>query len=76
MTSLHLIITGVGHLPTCHVYRNGQMTGLTVPPATTPMWPGKPIEPDQSQSGIALGMPPADPDGPHGENAMIRGPLA
>ena len=68
--------TGVGHLPTCHVYRNGRLTGLTVPPATTPMWPGKPIEPDEGLSGISLGMPPPEPDGAHTESAMIPGPLA
>lgn len=49
-------------MPTYHVYRNGRLAGLTVPPPTTPMWPGSPIDrPDHFYEPLSLDSLIAEP---------------
>jgi hypothetical protein len=61
---------GVKRLLTYHVYRNGRLTGLTVDPAHTPMWPGSPIEPAEMALPLTLGTLLADPVlAPEGEES-------
>lgn len=52
---------GVTLLKTCHIYRNGRLTGLTVDPVQTPMWPGSPIDPAEMAPPLTLGTLLADP---------------
>ncbi|HYF80122.1 MAG TPA: hypothetical protein VD973_23670 [Symbiobacteriaceae bacterium] len=53
---------GVTLLLTYHIYRNGRLTGLTVDPVHTPMWPGSPIDSAEMAPLLALGTLLADPD--------------
>lgn len=52
---------GVTLLLTYHIYRNGRLTGLTVDPVQTPMWPGSPIDPAEMAPPLSLGTLLADP---------------
>jgi hypothetical protein len=53
---------GVTLLLTYHIYRNGRLSGLTVDPVQTPMWPGSPIDSAEMAPLLTLGTLLADPD--------------